>query len=265
MRRFPLFASFLALAVFVPKVPAQTSNRLWFASYNGQPTPTSDVSVQDLLTAGNGAFLASGSAAVFVAQTNFASFNSPYDVAVDPAMGKVYVLDNNVQAATPEYIYSFNLAGTPPQIAASVRVIYAMPVPAADVTAGVYPLLSGLALDVSNHFLYFNQTDVTTATNSCIGRLDLATSSASDIHSTLSGNPTVHDYYAGHTPGQGPIALGKTNIYVGAINGRAGNSGLYCAPRDGSGSFSELVAVSTSDTAFTNGFAGGVADDPPDH
>ncbi len=170
-------------------VHAQTSNRVWYAIYNGVPNPSSDVAIQTILTDGSANPLPTGSASAFVAQTNFTAFNSPYDIAVDPAMGKAYVLDNNVQGETPEYIYSFNLTGTPAQIAASARIIYTMPVAAADISAGVYPLISGLALDPINHYLYFNQTDLTTATNSYLGRLDLATSSESDLDSSAATKP----------------------------------------------------------------------------
>jgi hypothetical protein len=243
----------------------QTSNRVWFVSYNGQPTPSSDVSVQTVATDGSANTLPAGAATYFVSQTNFSSLNSPYDVAVDPAMGKAYVLDNNVENGTPEYIYSFNLAGTPVQIAASATVLYTMPVPAADVTANTYPLITGLALDPVNHFLYFNQVDFTTGTNSCIGRLDLASSIKSDLYSTNNGNPVLHAYNVGQIPGQGPIGLDTTNIYLGAINNRTGNSGVYVAPRDGGGSFAEIVGVSTNDVNFTNGLVSGVASDPADH
>jgi hypothetical protein len=246
---------------------AQSSNQLWFVTYNGVPTPSSDVSVQNIITSGSATPWAAGAASNFVTQANFPSFNSPYDVAVDPAMGKAYVLDNNlnVQVEPPGYIYSFNLIGTPAQIAASAQVIYTMPIPAADVTANLYPLLSGLALDSSNHFLYFNQLDLTTGTNSYVGRLDLASSAASDIHSSVSGNPAIHEYYIGQIPGQGALALDATNLYLGAINGRTGKAGVYAAPRGGSGAFSEIVTNSVSDTTFTNGFVGGVASDPQDH
>lgn len=258
-----IFAVWLLLASS-PLLYAQTSNRLWFAIYNGQPTPSSDVAVRSVVTGGSAEALASGEAGSFVSQTNFPSFHSPFDVVVDPAMEKAYVLDNNVQGTTPEYIYSFNLTGTPAQIAASSQIIYTMPVPQADVTANLYPLLSGIALDPVNHQLYFNQLDLTTSTNSYIGRLDLASSSKSDIHSVAGGNPTLHTYYIGQVPGQGAVALDDTNLYIAAINGRFGNSGIYAAPRDGSGSFTEIVALSSGDTSFTNGFTGGLACDSQD-
>jgi hypothetical protein len=166
---------------------------------------------------------------------------------------------------TPEYIYSFNLAGTPAQIAASAQIIYTMPVPQADVTANIYPLVSGIALDPVNHWLYFNQIDVTTGTNSYVGRLDLASSSNSNVHASNGGNPAFHQYYTGQVPGLGPIALDATNIYIGAISGLSGNSGIFAAPRSGSGTFSEFVTISTNDASFTNGFVGGIASDPQDH
>ena len=249
----------------VTSLCAQSSNQIWFVIYNGAPTPSSDVSVRKVITDGSATALTSGAAGNFVSQTNFSSFNSPYDIAVDPAMGKVYVLDNNLQSETPEYIYSFNLTGTPAQIAASGQILYTLPVPAADVGANLYPLISGMALDPVNHLLFFNQIDLTTSTNSYVGRLDLATSSESDVHSSGGGNPTLHTYYAGQIPGQGPIALDATNIYLGAINGRTGNSGVYAALRTGSGAFSEIATLSAGDTTFTNGFVGGVASDPQDH
>jgi len=248
---------------------AQSSNQVWFTVFNGQPTPSSDVSVGTLFNNGYGSTLPSGSANTFVSQTNFSAFNSPYGVVVDPAMGKAYVVDNNAQdtanASGPEYIYSFNLTGTPSQIAASAQVIYTMLVPAADVTANLYPLLSGLALDSSNHFLYFNQTDATTATNSYIGRLDLASSSASNVHSSSNSNPVLRTLYVGQVPGLGALSLDQTNLYLGSLNYRSGNSGMFTAPRDGSGAFSELFVLSTNDVTFTNGFVGGVACDSADH
>jgi hypothetical protein len=249
----------------VTSLLAQTSNRVWFVAYNGQPTPSSDVSVQSVATDGSANTLPAGTATYFVAQTNLTSLNSPYDVAVDPAMGKAYVLDNNVQNGSPEYIYSFNVSGTPAQIAASAVIVYTMPVPAADVTANVYPLISGLALDPINHYLYFNQLDLTTGTNSFIGRLDLASGTNSDLYSSDIGNPVLHAYNVGQIPGQGPISLDPTNIYLGASNGRTGNSGVYVAPRDGGGAFKEIVGVSTNDPNFTNGLVSGVASDPADH
>jgi len=264
--KYLLVAAFLLAAPLLhAQLSTQVSNKVWFVTWNGKPTPGSDVSVQSLATAGNASGIAPGAANDFVSQTNVPSLNSPYDIAVDPAMGKVYVLDNNVQGVTPEYIYSFNLAGTPAQIAASAQVIYTMPVPQADVTANFYPLLSGIALDPVNHYLFFNQIDVKTGTNSYVGRLDLVTSTNSDIHSSTNGNPAVHQYYIGQVPGQGPIALDATNIYIGAINGSAGNSGIFAAPRSGAGVFSEIVTISTNDVTFTNGFAGGIASDPQDH
>ena len=255
----------VTLLAGAPLLQAQSSNQIWFAVWNGQPTPSSDVAVRALATDGTASTLATGTATNFISQTNFSAFHSPYDVAVDPAMGKVYVLDNNAQGVSPEYIYSFDLSGTPSQIAASGQVIYTLPVPSADVYAGVYPLISGLALDPANHWLYFNQFDSTTGTNSYIGRLDLASSARSDVHSTAGGNPAMQEFYPGQIPGLGPIALDTTNLYLGAINGHVGNSGVYVTPRNGHGVFSELVSVSTNDTAFTNGFTGGVASDPADH
>ncbi|MDE3067723.1 MAG: hypothetical protein KGJ60_09250 [Verrucomicrobiota bacterium] len=244
---------------------AQSSNRIWFAIYNGAPTPSSDVSVRTVMSDGSASVPAAGLAGNFVSQTNFSSFHSPYDVAVDPAMGKVYVLDNNLQGEAPEYIYSFNLAGTPAQIAASGQIIYSMPVPAADVNAHLYPLISGLALDPVRHLLYFCQMDVTTSTNSYVGQLDLASSSKSDIDSSDGGDPAFQPYYTGQIPGQGAIALDESNLYLGAINGRAGNTGVFAAPRDGNGAFSEIVTLSAGDTSFPNGLVGGVASDPQDH
>jgi hypothetical protein len=243
----------------------QSPNQLWFTSYNGEPTPGSDVAVQTLGSAGG---LTAGALATFISQTNFTAFNSPFAVVMDPAMGKAYVLDNNVQdsalPSSPEYIYSFNLAGTPAQIVASAHVIYTLPVPAGDASSGLYPLLTGLALDPVRHFLYFNQSDATTLTNSYIGRLDLATSSASDLYATGGGSPVLHLFDVGQVPGQGALALDQTNVYLGAIN-RTGNSGVFAVPRDVNAAFSELVTLSTNDVTFTNGFVSGVASDPADH
>lgn len=255
-------SSLLMLGAF--SVSAQTSNRIWFVTYNGVPTPSSDVSVQSLGTGGGMNTLAAGTAVNFACQTNFPQFNSPFDVAVDPAMGKVYVLDNNISGVTPEYIYAFNLTSTPAQVANNAQIIYTMLVPAADSNANLYPLISGLALDASNHFLYFNQIDVTTSTNSFVGRLDLATSSKSDIFATGATNPAFHAYYTGQVPGQGPIALDATNFYLGAIS-RLGNAGIFVAPRSVAGTFSEVVTNSASDVTFSNGLVGGVASDPQHH
>ncbi len=246
---------------------AQSSNKLWFVTCNGQPTPSLDVSVRNVMTAGTGVALATGAASNFVSQTDFHGFNSPYDIAVDPVMGKVYVLDNNLPGQTPtnQYIYAFNLNGTPAQIAASQKIIYTVSVPAADVSAGLYPLATGIALDSAHHYLYFNQFDATTGTNSYVGRLDLTTSTNSNIHASGGGNPALQIFYAGQIPGQGSIAIDGTNIYLGTVNGVTGNAGVYAAPRDGSGSFSEIVAVSTNDPTFANGFISGVASDPQHH
>ena len=259
---------FVTLAVAVcsaGSVQGQSPNQLWFTSYNGEPTPGSDVAVQTLGSAGG---LTAGPVATFISQTNFTAFNSPFAVVVDPAMGKAYVLDNNVQdsalASTPEYIYSFNLAGTPAQIVASAQVIYTLPVPAADASSGLYPLITGLAMDPARHFLYFNQSDATTPTNSYIGRLDLATSSASDLYATGGGSPVLHLFDVGQVPGEGALALDQTNLYLGAIS-LTGNSGVFAAPRDVNAAFSELVTLSTNDVTFTNGLVSGVASDPADH
>ncbi|MGO8765349.1 MAG: hypothetical protein ACLQSR_09495 [Limisphaerales bacterium] len=264
MRKNIYKAFLLMLLAAAPGLRAQTSNTVWFVTWNGV---SPDISVRNIATDGSASAIASGSAVSFVAQTNFPSFNSPYDVAVDPAMGKVYVLDNNAQGEAPEYIYSFNLIGAPAQIANSAQVIYTMPVPQADVNAKLYPRVSGLALDTVNHNLYFNQFDVTTGTNSFVGQLDLTSSSNSDVHCSVGGNPVLQTYYVGQVPGLGPIALDATNIYIGAINYQNGNgtSGVYAAPRNGSGAFSELVALSAANTSFTNGFVSGVASDPANH
>lgn len=252
----------LGVAFFVPSLHAQSSNKVWFVTCNGTPTPSSDVSVQVIATDGTASAIAAGAASNFVSQVNFPSFNSPYDIAVDIAMAKVYVLDNNLQGSTPEYIYSFNLSGTPAQIAASQQIIYTMPVPQADINANLYPLVSGIALDPVNHYLYFNQIDATTSSNSYIGRLTLTSSSKSDVFSSGSGNPTLQTYYTGLVPGQGPIAVDATNIYLGAINGLNGNDGIYTAPVSGVGAFSEIVTISSGDATFANGLAGGVASHP---
>lgn len=238
---------------------AQVSNQVWFVSWNGQPTPSSDVSVRNVLTAGTTNAIATGVATNFVSQTNFSLFNSPFDIAVDPAMGKVYVLDNNVQGGAPEYIYSFNLNGTPAQIAASEQIIYTMPVPQADITASVYPIISGLALDAANHQLYFCQVDVTTPTNSFIGRLDLASSSKSDAFSSTNGGVALQTFYIGQIPGQGKISLAGTNIYLSAVNGLNGNNGIYAAQTNGGGTFVEIVTFSSGNTAFPAGYVSGVA------
>jgi hypothetical protein len=238
---------------------AASSNQVWFVTWNGAPTPSGDVAVRALSSAGTGA---AGAASNFVSQVDFPSFNSPYDIAVDPAMGKAYVLDNNLQGVTPEYIYSFSLAGAPAQVAASAQIIYAMPVPQSDVSSNLYPLISGMALDAVNHQLYFCQMDATTGSNSYIGRLDLTSSSKSDSFSTAGGNPTLQTYYAGQIPGQGKIAIDRANIYLGAIDGLNGNDGIYAAPLAGGGSFSEIVALSSGDITFPNGLVGGIASSP---
>ncbi len=263
LRKFSL--AFLLAGVGVTALQAQTSNRVWYALFGGSPTPSGDISVQSVVTDTSAAPVAAGTAGTFIAQTNFTAFNSPYDVVVDPAMGKVYVLDNNLQNGTPEYIYAFTLVGTPAQIAASAQVVFTMPVPAADVTAGTHPRISGLALDPVNHFLYFNQLDVTTSTNSYIGRLDLASSSRSDLYSSVSGSPAWSAFYVGQVPGLGQISLGGTNFYLGAFNPYTGNAGVYVAPISGGGTFSEVTGVSTNNVNFTNGLVAGVASDFADH
>ena len=259
----------LAVTFFAgaPFLHAQSSNNIWFVLWNVQAISSSDVSVQSIATDGSATPLIAGTAGYFVSQTNFPSFNSPFDIAVDAAMGKVYVLDNNVpgQPPTPEYIYSFDLAGTPAQIAASAQVIYSMPVPQDDVIAGLYPLIRGITLDAVNHRLYFCQMDVTTSSNSYIGALDLASSSKSDVYSSAGGNPTLQTYYTGQIPGWGQITLDTTNLYIAAVNWFNGNNGVFAAPLSGSGTFSELVTLSSGDTSFTNGFISGVAVDSRDN
>jgi len=259
--RFQLGVSLL----FAPAFPlfAQSSNRLWYTTYNGAPTPSADISVQNLLTDGSAATVASNNDYAFISQTNVPGLSSPYDVAVDPAMGKVYVLDNNLAGIVPEYIYSFDASGYPSQAAASKQIIYTMPVPAADMR--YVPLLSGIAVDPLRHLLYFNQFDVTTATNSYLGRIDLTSSARSNVHSTNSSSPVIQTFHAGQIPGQGLIALDATNVYLGAVNGIAGNSGLYSAARDANGVFTQLVNLAVGDTQFTNGLVGGVAANPADH
>lgn len=249
-----------AFALGAPLLHAQTSNKVWFAIWNGQPTASSDVAVQSLATSGGASVVTN--ALSFVSQTNFPAFNSPYDIAVDPVMGKAYVLDNDMQGGASEYIYSFNLAGTPAQIAQSEQVIYTLPVPQADVNSSLYPAISGIALDPANHYLYFNQFDSVTGTNSFVGRLSLASSSESDASSSGSGNPALQAFYAGQVPGVGPIAIDTTNLYLGAYNVLNGTNGVYTAPLSGSGGFTELVTISAGDMTFSNGFISGVASYP---
>ena len=243
---------------------SQISNRVWVASYGGSPTPSSDVGILNLFSDGNGSAVNPSVPVDWLTQTNFTSFASPFDVAVDPAMGKVFVLDNNFFGGSPAYIYSFNLAGSPALVAASAQAVYTMPVPAADQVLGTTPLISGMALDSSNHCLYFVQRDVSTATNSFVGRLDLGSSELTDASATNFGSPLVHEFYVAGLPGQGAISLCGTNLCLGAINSSTGNAGLYMAPMDGSGSFQELVAVSRNDPSFTNGLIAGVLGDAAD-
>jgi hypothetical protein len=246
----------VACLTCAPLLHAQSSNRVWFAIWNGQPTASSDVAVQSLATSGGA--LAVTNAISFVSQTNFPPFNAPYDIAVDGAMGKAYVLDNGAGSQV-ENIYAFNLGGSSAQIAASGQVIYSLSVPPADVTSNIYPVISGLALDPTNHYLYFNQFDPVTGTNSYVGRLSLATSSKSDAASSANGNPMLQTLYGGQIPGVGPIAIDATNLYLGAYDVLNGTNGIYAAPLSGAGSFSELVTVSAGNTTFTNGLISGVA------
>lgn len=248
-----------ALLTGAPLLHAQSSNRVWLAIWNGQPTASSDVAVQSLATSGGASAVTN--AISFVSQTNFPAFNAPYDIAVDGAMGKAYVLDNDAGGLV-ENIYSFNLGGSPAQIAASGQIIYSLPVPQADVTSNIYPVISGMALDPTNHYLYFNQFDAVTGTNSFVGRLSLASSSESDASSSGSGNPVLQALYGGMIPGVGPIAIDATNLYIGAYNVLNGTNGVYAAPLSGTGSFSELVTISVRDTTFTNGLISGVASYP---
>ncbi len=250
--RLTLIKTFLATAFLAGTsslLSAQSSNTVWFVTWNGQPTPGADVSVRSLAANGSGAAIATGAANYFVSQTNLPALNSPYDLAVDTAIGKVYVLDNNIPGGAPEYIYSFNLTGTPAQIAASKQIIYTLPVPTADVSAGLYPLISGLALDSVNHNLYFNQIDVTTGTNSFIGRLSLSTNSS----------PVLQTLYVGQVPSQGSIAVDASSLYLGSINATNNNDGIFTASLSGSGNFSEIVTNSVGNATFTNGLVSGVA------
>lgn len=252
-----LMVAFLA---GTPCLHAQSSNKVWFVLWNGKPTPSSDVAVSTLTTAGSATPVFN--AGTLVSQTNFPAFNSPYDIAVDPAMGKAYVLDNNFQAGTPEYIYSFNLAGTPAQVAASAQVIYTMPVSPADINSSTYPVISGITLDPTNHLLYFNQFDSVTASNSYIGAISLTNSPATDVFSSSGNSPAALPLYTGQIPGIGPIAIDRTNIYLGAHNPINGANGVFLAPLSGAGSFSSIVTISTLDTSFANGLVSGVASYP---
>lgn len=249
-----------ALICGAPLLHAQTSNRVWFAIWNGQPTASSDVAVQSLATSGGASVVTNATS--FVSQTNLPSLNSPYDIAVDPAMGKAYVLDNDAGGLV-QNIYSFNLGGSPAQVAASGQIIYSLPVPPPDVNSNIYPVISGIALDPTNHYLYFNQFDSVTGTNSFIGRLSLASSSESDASSLGAGNPALQTLYVGQVPGVGPIAIDASNLYVGAYDIPNGTNGVYTARLSGTGSFSELVTISAGDTTFSNGIIGGVASYPP--
>lgn len=247
----------MCLAATFAQAQTSTSNKVWFVMWNGQPTPSGDISVQNITTTGSGSAVSAGSATNFLCQTNFSSFNSPYDVAVDPAMGKVYVLDNNANGTTPEYIYSFNLTGTPAQIAASAQVIFTMPYSQTDVNSNLYPLISGIALDSANHLLYFDQIDVLTSTNSYVGQLNLTSSIESDLSALSSNAPTLQKLCVGHIPGQGPIAVDASSIYIGAINAN-GNNGVYKAPMTANGTFSEIVTISSGNATFPNGFIKGI-------
>ncbi|HEY3762807.1 MAG TPA: Ig-like domain-containing protein [Verrucomicrobiae bacterium] len=257
--------AFVAIAFMAASFAhAQVANQIWFTMWNGQPNPSSDVSVQNIFSSGNGSAVPTGLAVNFVSQTNFPAFNSPYDIAVDVAMGKAYVLDNNQNSASgvPENIYSFNITGTPAQVAASAQIIYTMPTTTGDTNANFFPYIGGIALDPTNHYLYFNQLDITTSANSYIGRLNLSTSSASDINSLTTNLPTMQALFTGQVPGFGPIAVDPTNIYLGAFNAKNGTNGVYMAKVTGSGNFSEIVTISAKDTTFSNGFIGGVASYP---
>jgi Bacterial Ig domain len=162
----------------------------------------------------------------------------------------------------PEYIYSYNISGTPAQIAASAQIVYTMPTTTGDTNANRFPYIGGLALDPTNHYLYFDQWDTTTSTNSYIGRLSLASSSVSDTYSLTTNLPTLQTFYAGQIPGVGPIAIDASNIYLGLFNTVNGTNGVYSARISGAGGLSEIVAVSTNDTTFPNGFIAGVASFP---
>jgi hypothetical protein len=242
------------------RLHAQSSNKVWFVLWNGKPTPSSDVAVQNLTTAGTASTITSAN--TLVSQTNFASFNSPYDIAVDPAMGKAYVLDNNLQGGSPAFIYSFNIAGTPAQIAASAQAIYTMPILSADINANTNPIITGITLDPTNHILYFSQFDSVVSSNSYIGRMSLTNSLQTDVFASSANSPTFQTLYSGQVPGLGPIAVDRTNLFIGAFNPLNGNDGVFYAPLTGTGVFSPVFTVSTLDTTFPNGFVSGVASYP---
>jgi hypothetical protein len=94
--------------------------------------------------------------------------------------------------------------------------------------------------------------------------LDLTSSVKSNIHVSTNRNPLLQTFHVGQIPGQGPISIDATNVYLGVIS-RTGNSGVYTAPRDGAGPFSQLVSLSANNAFFTNGLVSGVASDSPDH
>ena len=267
MRR--MLETFLAglvtlLAAF--SLQGQTTNLVWFVTSGGIPSPTTDVSVRTLRTDGSATPLAGGAVSNFLSQVDFPSLNSPADIAVDPTLGKIFVLDdNNVQFGGAEYIYSFNLFGTPVQRAASRQVVYTLPVPAADVASNRYPLLAGIALDPVNHYLYFSQLDLLTATNSYVGRLDLAGSSKCNLNSYNSADPVLHTYYVGQIPGKGQLTLSGSTLYLSAVNGLNGTNGIFSAPANGVGAITQIITNSTGNLTFTNGIVAGVAVDQRDH
>lgn len=254
--------AFLAMMFMAaPFLHAQSYNQVWFTMWNAQPFQNGDTGVQMISTNGSGSLISPGTAVSYLNITNFQSFNTPYDIAVDPAMGKVFVLDNNsTGSGAQEYIYSCNIVGTPAQIAASAQVIYTMPTTLADTNANYYGYLGGIALDPTNHYLYFDQLDVNSSTNSYVGRLALATSAESDVFSSVTNvAPTLQTLYTGQIPGFGPIAIDVSNVYLGNYNTQTGTNGVFAAPISGVGNFSEVIAITTNDLTFSNGFISGIA------
>ena len=256
-----IFLAGLLTLLAVVSVEGQTTNSVWFVTCGGSPSPSTDVSLRTLRTDGSATPIASGTASNFLSQVDLPSLNSPADVAVDPVLGKIFVLDDG----GAEFIYSFNLFGTPSQRAASRQVIYTLPVPAADVASNRYPLIAGIALDPVNHYLYFSQLDLLTATNSYVGRLDLAGSSKGNLNSYTAADPVLHTYYTGQIPGKGPLTLSGGTLYLAAINGLNGTNGVFSAPASGTGPIIQIITNSTGNLTFTNGIVAGVAADARDH
>ena len=241
--------------------PDILTNEVWFVTYNSG-TAGIDVSARDFATNDSATSVAASAGNVFVsdAESLTPPLRVPTDIAVDPAMGKIYVLDS-LPGTDGDNIYSFDLSGTASQVAGSQKTIYSDTLDAS----------GGIALDSANHYLYFTQISFSNA-NDGLYRIDLQSSSESDVHSSTPGTPAIKQFYqdalgaSTAAPLTGPLALDVKNgvFYLGAFGnfGTAHDDGVFrgTLPAPGANSVTEsFTEIVTFNGNLEDGLVAGVA------